>query len=321
MSYQQLTILDRYQISAMEQVGHSQSIIAETVGCDKSTISRELSRNKGQRGYRPKQAQEKTEKRREEAIRFPRFTDLIHDMVVILVLEKWSPEQISGWLKKEVVGEISHERIYQFIREDKYQGGDLYTHLRQGSKKRRKKYGSKSSTRGQIKDRVSISKRPKVVDKKKRVGDWEGDSVVSRNNSTSLVTLVERKTKFTLIGRVPDRKAPTVERAMKDVMKPYKKHSYTITLDNGKEFANHQGVSKGLGVNIFFADPYSSWQRGLNENTNGLIRQYFPKKTDFKKVSDEEVLRVQEDLNNRPRKSLNFQTPKEAWFTTVGSSP
>ena len=165
MGYQQLTEEKRYHIYGLNQAGFNQSEIAERIGCDKSTISRELFRNRGGKGYRPKQAQELADSRRAEAPRFIRFTDRIHDLVVMLLFEKWSPEQISGWLKKDGI-KISHERIYQFIREDKENGGDLYKHLRQSSKKRRRKYGSKTSTRGQIKDRVPISKRPKVVDKK-----------------------------------------------------------------------------------------------------------------------------------------------------------
>jgi transposase, IS30 family len=320
MSYQQLTVEDRYQIYSMNQVGFSQAMIGSHIGCDKSTVSRELSRNRGQKGYRPKQAHEKSVSRRKEAAQLYKFTEEVHFLVVYLLLEKWSPEQISGWLKKEFSIEISHERIYQFIREDKDTGGDLYSHLRQSSKRRRKKYGSKTAGRGQIKDRVSISERPKTVDKKQRIGDWEGDSVVSSNNSSSLVTLVDRKAKFTLIERVPNRLATTVEKAVKVAIKPHRKQSHTMTFDNGKEFANHKSISKGLGIKIYFADPYSSWQRGLNENTNGLIRQYFPKKTDFKKVSDEEVLKVQEALNSRPRKSLKFQTPNEVWAKTAQRS-
>lgn len=312
MGYQQLTKENRYHIYGLRQAGFSQSDIAASVGCNKSTVSRELSRNRGKRGYRPKQAQEKAERRRQEAPRSIKFDDLIHDLVVIHLLEKWSPEQISGWLKNEGF-EISHERIYQFIREDKAVGGDLYKNLRQSSKKRRKKYGSKATTRGQIKDRVPIEKRPKVVDRKKRVGDWEGDSVVSRNNSSSLVTLVDRKTKVILIERVSDRTAVTVETAIKGAMLPYKDHSHTMTFDNGKEFSNHKEISEVLDIDVYFAAPYCSWQRGLNENTNGLIRQYFPKKTDFRKINDDDVFRVQEALNNRPRKSLNYQTPKEVW--------
>ena len=311
MSYQQLTTEDRYHIYGLKQGGFNQTEIAKKIGFHKSTISRELSRNKGQKGYRPKQAQEKTQRRREEAPRAVKFTDEIHDLVVMHLVERWSPEQISGWLKANKVTEISHETIYNFIRDNKDQGGELYKFLRQSSKKRRKKYASKASRKGRIKNRVPISKRPKVVEKKNRIGDWEGDTVVSSHNSSSLVTLVDRKSKTTLVSRVENREAATVEEAVVALMKPFKGMSHTITFDNGKEFANHESIAKRLGLDIYFADPYSSWQRGLNENTNGLLRQYFPKNTDFKKVGKKDVMRAQRDLNLRPRKSLDYRVPND----------
>lgn len=311
MGYQQLTQEDRYHIYGLKQAGFNLSEIASQLGIHKSSVSREVRRNSGERGYRPKQAQEKSDERRWAAEKAIKFTPEIHDLVVFHILEDWSPEQISGWIYKEGLVKISHERIYQFIWDDKENGGDLYKHLRHGSRKRRTKYGKKSALRGQIKERVSISERPAEVDKKVRTGDWEGDTVVSRQSKSAVVTLVERKTKATLIKKVPNRTSKSVEEAVVDLLKPYKKQVLTITFDNGKEFANHQAISKALKADIYFADPYSSWQRGLNENTNGLLRQYFPKKTDFAKVSDDALRDAQNKLNHRPRKSLDFQAPSD----------
>jgi IS30 family transposase len=309
--YEQLSQEERYQIHAYRQAGFSNIEIGRKLKRNKSTIGREIFRNKGLRGYRPKQAQEFCEERHQNKEKMISFTNEVHDFVVTLLVEKWSPEQISGWLSKKEICNISHQKIYDFVREDRDSGGDLYKNLRQSNKKRRKRYGSKSTTRGQIKDRTPITERPLVVEMKERVGDWEGDTVVGKDHKGFIVTLVDRKSKITLIEKVEDKSERTVTKAVINALRPYKSQTHTITFDNGKEFAGHKEIAKALNAAVYFAKPYASYERGLNENTNGLIRQWAPKKTDFRDLDDDFFDEVQDALNSRPRKTLNYQTPWE----------
>ena len=227
------------------------------------------------------------------------------------------PEQISGTLAEQEKIHISHETIYQHVWADKYAGGTLFKHLRWSRRKRHKRYG-KHDQRGQIRNRVSIDERPQVVAQKTRIGDWEVDTIIGTRHKGALVTAVERKTKFTCIKQVPDRKANTVTQALSDMLSPYKNRVLTITVDNGKEFASHQKIAQALGAAVYFAHPYHAWERGLNENTNGLIRQYFPKNSDLTTPNTTKVRFVQNRLNNRPRKSLNFKTPVELFLKKKG---
>jgi len=309
-TYQQLTYEQRCQISALKKSGCRQRKIAETIETSQSTVSRELARNAGVRGYRHKQAQERTEWRCAEA---SQPTEMTPDMITLIESKlriEWSPEQISGWLLYEQELLISHESIYLHIWADKHAGGDLFTHLRQQGKKYDKRRNGKS-TRGQIKNRVSIDDRPQVVDDKSRIGDWEIDTVIGKGHSGALVTIVERVTKLTVSTRVNSKSAEDVTQATIALLKPFENVVHTITADNGKEFAYHEKISKALSAEVYFAHPYSSWERGLNENTNGLLRQYFPKNTDFKKVEQIEVKRALRRLNSRPRKDLDFKTPAQ----------
>ena len=210
---------------------------------------------------------------------------------------------------------ISPEWIYRYIYADKALGGDLHSHLR-GQKPYRKRYAGGQDRRGQLKDRVSIDERPAVVDRKGRLGDWEGDTIIGRKHQGVLVSLVERKSSFTLIDKVTRKTAAQVRDAATGLLEPLKDLVHTLTLDNGKEFAYHEDIAQSLEAEIFFAHPYSSWERGLNENTNGLIRQYFPKKHDFATITDEEIAEVVHRLNHRPRKKLGFKTPYEVFFNT-----
>lgn len=310
MSYTRLTLDERYQIYGLLKSGMSVKKIAKEMDRSNATISRELKRNKGKRGYRPEQAHKKAMKRFDTIPKHIKMTSDMIKRIEKLIREKWSPDQISGRLKREKIF-ISHERIYQHILEDKENGGDLHTHLR-WQKKRRKRYGTKSDDeRGQIKDRVSIEKRPKVVDEKKRVGDWEGDLVIGKNHKGGLVTLVDRSTKKSKIKKIESKHANEVSDCASNCLKG--QVAKTITLDNGKEFSDHKKIAKKTNAKIYFAHPYSSWERGLNENTNGLIRQYFPKKTNFSKVAASDVKRVEDALNNRPRKILDYLTPNEVY--------
>jgi IS30 family transposase len=311
MNYHHITQEERYQIYAYKQTGKKPSEIAGILKRDKSTIYRELSRNTGKRGYRPKQAQELSLERHKLKPKKIKLTEPVVALIKEKIILDWSPEQISGRLLNEDGVEISHETIYQYILRDKRAGGDLYTHLR-CQKKNRKRYGTKDSDkRGKIKDRVSIESRPKIVDDKARKGDWEGDLVIGKNHKRALVTLVDRKTKKTKIAIVDSKHALPVSLAVIDLLKDETK--YTITFDNGKEFAEHKVMKAQTGAMIYFAHPYSSWERGLNENTNGLIRQYFPKGSCFEHITSVDVKKVEEILNNRPRKTLGFCTPNEVY--------
>ncbi|AGH46948.1 integrase catalytic subunit [Paraglaciecola psychrophila 170] len=222
---------------------------------------------------------------------------------------KWSPEQVSGWLREDQSIDISYETIYQHIWSDKKNGGYLFQHLRRKGKAYQSRSKDKQAGRGFIKNRISIDERPHVVDDKSRMGDWEIDLVIGKGHSGALVTIVERKTSFTVSRRVDDKSAKTVTAATIASLAPFKSAVLTITADNGKEFAYHEQMTERLKCDVYLADPYCSWQRGLNENTNGLLRQYWPKSTDFKKVSQSAVQDVIVNLNNRPRKKLNYKKP------------
>jgi len=311
--YSQLTDVQRYQIEALKKAEKDQKTIASIIGVSASTISRELKRNTGQRGYRPKQAHSKALKRRKEAAKVIKMTTSVITLIETKIQLDWSPEQVSGWLNKAHDISISHERIYQHVREDKRQGGTLYKHLRYSHKKRKKQYGGKDK-RGQIKNRVSIDERPEIVAQKTRIGDWEIDTVIGKNHQGALVTIVDRVSRFTLIKKVSSKHADVVTAATIDLLKPYMDKTWTITADNGKEFAGHEILAEQLNASVYFAHPYHSWERGLNENTNGLIRQYFTKGSSFVDITHEQVEEVMRKLNHRPRKALNYKTPHEVFF-------
>jgi IS30 family transposase len=314
MAYQQLTLEERTMIYAFCKVEYSITEIADELGRHKSTISRELTRNTGWRGYRPKQADEINRERRQTAHKAVKWTPEIEDEITMLLKEKWSPEQISEWLKKQKSISISHQRIYQFVEEDKVSGGDLYKKLRQGNRKRRKKYGKNTTKRGQIQNRVPISKRPGYIEKRSTTGHWEGDTIIGKNHKKAMITLVERKYGFTVIKKVESKNSESVAENICEALSQYKDQVKSITFDNGLEFAAHEMISKTLKCKIYFADPYSSYQRGSNENTNGLIRQYFPKGSDFDEYSKKDVRRAMNSLNCRPRKRLDFCTPMELFI-------
>jgi IS30 family transposase len=311
LAHKHLTQQNRYHIYALKKAGNNNSEIAKDLGVDKSTISRELSRNSGQKGYRPAQANDLACLRKENASTPSKMTVELMMIITHYLEEKWSPEQISGWLLKNKNISISHESIYQFILADKISGGTLWLNLR-WQKKRKKRYGTKShDRRGQIKNKVSIEKRPKIVDKKIRIGDWEGDLVIGKNHKKALVTLVDRKSKKVKIAKVESKNAVVVRTAICNLLK--NETVFTATFDNGKEFTQHELIAKKLEVKVYFAHPYSSWERGLNENTNGLIRQYFSKGSSFENITDKDVQFAEDALNNRPRKTLGFCTPNEIY--------
>ena len=308
--YQQLTPEKRYMLSALKQEGCSMRKIGEHIGVHYSTISRELCRNHSTRGYRPATAQRKAMSRRQQARKPEKLTPEVKHLLSSYLKKHWSPEQIAGRLKLEGILEISHETIYKYIRNNKDNGGQVYKCLRR-KKPYRKKYGSLS--RHALDSRISIDERPKIVDNKSRIGDWEVDTIVSRQDKAVLVTLVDRMSKYTLIGMVENKGSMLVAKRITSLFRKQKSKVHTITADNGNEFACHQRISKHLNADFFFAHPYSSWERGLNENTNGLIRQYFPKKTSLKNITRDRLKQVMSNINNRPRKTLGYRTPKEVF--------
>ena len=311
MRYKQLTHEERYQISVLLKAGLNQTQIAMMLERHKSTIRREITRNTGMRGYRPKQAQHLADERRASKVR-PRINLIVWKDVRKLIVEDWSPEQISLWLSVEKGISVSHEWIYQYILQDKHCGGSLYRHLR-CKKQRRKRYGS-YNRRGQLIDRISIDERPRVVDSRSRIGDWELDTIIGKNHKQAIVSLTERKTRFTLIQKVKRKTAQCVTEAIINLLTPFSDQVHTLTSDNGKEFADHKTIAYKLKAKFYFAHPYASWERGLNENTNGLIRQYFPKKRDFKTITQKEINRAMDKLNNRPRKCLGIKTPNQVFL-------
>ena len=311
-TYNQLTSEQRYQISALKRIGHSQTEIAKELEVHKSTISRELSKNTGERGYRARQAHEKARERRAKATPTKRISAETWEEVEEKLRQDWSPEQVSGWLEKRQEMRISHEWIYQHILADQQANGDLYTHLRQYGK-RRKRYG-KHDRRGKLPDRVSIEERPQIVEQRERLGDWEIDTLVGKGHRGALVSLVERKSRYTLLLPVAQRLANLVADATISLLLPLAGFVHTITGDNGKEFAEHVRIAETLQANFYFAHPYSAWERGTNENTNGLVRQYFPKTTDFSRIAFSETKTAVDRLNHRPRKCLDFRSPFEVFF-------
>lgn len=310
MSYTQLTREQRYQIYALKKAAHNQTGIAAILGVHKSTIGRELARNSGRRGYRPKQAHELSEARKLAAYR-PRISAETWALVEKLLRQEWSPEQIAGRLKLEGQTAVSHERIYQHIYADKRRGGMLHGCLR-CRKQRRKRYG-RHSRRGQIPHRVSIEARPRIVDAKRRVGDWEADTIVGAAHRGAILSLVERKSKLVRLKKVERNTAEAVAAAGLALLGAVAARVHTITSNNGREFSHHERIAEGLSARFYFAHPYSSWERGLNENTNGLVRQYFPKKSDFSKITDRQIEKAEARLNNRPRKTLGYKTPNEVF--------
>ena len=312
-SYTQLTREQRYQISALLKMEHDHTIIAGLLHVNKSTVGREVSRNRGLRGYRPSQADQKASDRRKK----PRRMECIQwDEVDAQLRQDWSPEQVSSRLKKRGCKSVSHEWIYQHILADKRSGGDLYRHLR-CQKQRRKRYGH-YDRRGTLPNRVSIDKRPEIANNRQRLGDWELDTVVGKRHQQAIVTLTERKSRLALIRKVDQRTAQAVKDAILVLLQPLAAYTHTLTSDNGKEFALHQQIAEQLHAVFFFAHPYSAWERGANENMNGLLRQYFPKKLNFKTITDDQITFAMNRLNNRPRKTLAFRTPFEV-FSEISS--
>ena len=313
--YKQLTSEQRYTINLLLQSKTKPSDIAKAINVNPSTVSREIRRNSGSRGlYNWETAQANAVRtKRKKPGNHSVDDDIKEEAKRLLVTEQWSPEQISGALAREGK-HISHETIYRMIRNDKAKGGTLYKSCRHRLKHRARPVGGR---RISIPNRTSISERPKEADGK-RFGDFEMDTIVGRGNHGAIVTLIERSTNMLFMRKLKRGKnAKELARAVIHLLSPFKGHIKSITTDNGTEFACHETISKSLGVKIYFADPYSSWQKGGIENANGLIRQYVPKSLTFESVSQQQITKYSKKINMRPRKKLKFRTPRECFYKQI----
>ena len=313
--YKQLTSEQRYTISVLLQNRTKQKEIAKAINVSPSTVSREIRRNSGVRGrynWETAQANAVQTKRRKPG-NHSINKEVMEEARHLLVTEQWSPEQISGVLAKD--GKyISYETIYRMIRKDKAEGGTLYKHCRHKLKRRARPVGGR---RISIPNRTSISERPAEVDGK-RFGDFEMDTIVGRGNHGAIVTLIERSTSMLFMRKLKKGKnAKELARTVIHLLSPFKEHVKSITTDNGTEFACHEMIGKSLGVTIYFADPYASWQKGAIENANGLIRQYVPKTETFEHVSHQQITKYSKKINIRPRKKLEFKTPQECFYEQI----
>ena len=313
--YKQLTSEQRYTISVLLQNRTKQKEITEAINVSTSTVSREIRRNSGVRrhyNWETAQANAVQTRRRKPGNRSV-DKDVMEEAKCLLITEQWSPEQISGVLAKD--GKyISHETIYRMIRKDKAEGGTLYKHCRHKLKHRTRPVGGK---RISIPNRTSISERPNEADGK-RFGDFEMDTIVGRGNHGAIVTLIERSTNMLFMRKLKNGKnAKELARTVIHLLSPFKDHIKSITTDNGTEFACHEVIAKSLGVTIYFADPYASWQKGAIENANGLIRQYVPKKETFEHISQQQITKYSKKINMRPRKKLDFKTPQDCFYELI----
>ena len=318
-TYKTIQYEHRILIAHYIKDGKNKSEIARLLSFDRSVITREIQRNCSSGSYHlynAKQAQNRCIERSKFKGRKPLIIEDVKKKIDKLLEEKWSPEQIAGRTKKEGKMIASHETIYAYIYQDKKAGGNLYSNLRQTHRTRRKRRNS-NKKRGMIKDRISIHDRPKIIETRTRIGDWEGDTIVGKNHKSAIATLVDRTSKETKIIKLPLKTAKKTAQQINKKMSKSKTPVLSITFDNGKEFAEHKKIAKKLDTEIFFADPYSAYQRGTNENTNGLIRQYLPKGTDFNLITHYDLIKIENSLNNRPRKSLDYLTPNEYIYKPV----
>lgn len=310
MNYKHLSQTERYQIYSLMKARHTITEIAQLLGRNKSTISRELRRNAGDRGYRPTQACEVALKRSESCRNASTIAPWVKEQADALLRLQWSPEQIAGKLP------VSHETLYQHVYAEKKNGGNLWKNLR-CQKQKRKRYASGRDRRGQIPNRRPLSERPAHIEDRKQIGHWECDTVIGANHKQAIVTVVERKSGYAVIAKVSNKTADLVGAAIITMLKPFEAKVKTLTYDNGKEFCGHAKIDEALGSTGYFARPFASWERGSNENFNGLLRQYVPKKRLMENITDEEIKMIENRLNNRPRKRLGFKTPAEVFHQSL----
>jgi len=313
--YTHLTPEERYQIYALMKAGHPQAEIAAHLGRSPSTVSRELSRNRSLRGYRPQQAQETARHRARRCRTRPRITARQWAAVAELVRRQWSPQQVADRADLEGTLAISPESIYRFVYAEKRAGGELWRHLR-GRRHYRRRYGAGRACRGRIPGRIGIEHRPAAVERRDRIGHWEADTVHGRGRRGAVLSLVERRSRFTRMAKLPRATAQAVRDGACRRLRPIADRVDSLTADNGMEFAAHRRIAADLKADFYFADPYAAWQRGTNENTNGLIRQYLPKTRDLTTVTGPEIRKIENRLNHRPRKCLGYLTPHEVFHNT-----
>lgn len=311
-----LTLSDREVLAQRHAAGGHPADIAQALGCHVRTIYRELKRNATEDQYYPARAQVLADGRRRVSKQPWKLEDTELGRYVRDKLGKyWSPQQLSGRLEMDYrdrpAMRVSPQAVYEWIERDKAGGGGWHTYLRQSHRKRRKRYGSREN-RGRIANRVGIEHRPPEVEAKRRLGDWESDTIAGSGGPSCLASHVDRVSKYTVLAKLPDGRARSLNAG---TARAFGRHGdlprHTTTADNGKEFAAHASLSKQMGWSVYFANPYRAWERGLNENTNGLVRQFFPKGLDLACVTGQDVRRVEQLLNHRPRKSLNYRTPAE----------
>jgi IS30 family transposase len=315
VTYRQITRDERYTISLCRAQGMKVREIADFIGRPRSTIYRELARNRSRDGcYRYTKAQEMTNGRRCRSRQVRRIGPAELAVVEHFIREDFSPEQVSGYLSKECILSISHETIYRHIWEDKRCGGDLYRHLRGSRKKRLKRYG-RNDSRGRLAGKRKIDERPPEAENRVRVGDWEADTVMGSGDQHCVLTLVERKTGYVAIGKLEKRTTEALNKRAVSLIRAQERAVHTVTADNGTEFHGYKSIEKATGVAFYFATPHHAWERGTNENTNGLIRQYLPKGKSMAQVGQRDCNRIAAKLNNRPRKRLGFRTPRECYET------
>jgi transposase, IS30 family len=314
MTYRQLTLGERYMLAALRKQGLNQSQIARSLGRHRSSICREIGRNSSRADgrYRAFTAQERTNGRRSRSRRNLRFTARDFALVDELLRRQWSPEQVSGHLGRTGQLRISHETIYRHVWRDKREGGLLYTHLRGARKRRRKRYKSYDS-RGRLAGKRLISQRPAVVERRRQLGHWEIDTVIGSGSKDCIVSLVERKTGLLLIGKLEDRTTESLNRRVIHLIRRHGGVFKSITSDNGTEFHDYRRIEERTETTFYFATPYHSWERGSNENANGLIRQYLPKGASMAGLSQPQCNAIAHKLNTRPRKRLGFKTPLECY--------
>jgi len=314
MPYRQITSGERYAIAALKRQGLSLRAIARSLRRSPSTISREIRRNRRpDGGYRAFTACEHTSARRKRSRRNSHFSPAEWQLVEQLLSLDWSPEQVAGWLARCGLLSISYETIYLHIWRDKRSGGLLWRHLRQAGKQRRKRYGAYDS-RGRLAGKRHISQRPAEVERRGVVGHWEIDTMKGDSQARhSVITLVERKTGYLQIGKLERHTAETAARRCIELIARQRGQVATITADNGTEFHNYGEIEAATGTLFYFATPHHSWERGTCENTNGLIRQYLPKRQSMAHVSQGDCDAIARKLNSRPRKRLGYRTPKECY--------
>jgi IS30 family transposase len=315
MTYHQITVAERYSLGLLRQRGQSAAAIARVLGRHRSTVRREVRRNRTHHdgGYRPQLADWYARGRRSRSRRNAQFTTADWARVEALVREDWSPEQIAGWLRRHGQLHISHETIYRRIWVDQQAGGTLYLHLRGARKQKRKRYGAYDS-RGRLAGKRPIATRPPGAAHRSRLGHWEGDTLLGAGQAgPCVITLLERKSGFVLVGQVARRTAPFVNRRLHQLIRRQPRPVRTITVDNGTEFHSYAALEAHLPTRFYFATPHHAWERGTNENTNGLLRQYLPKGQSMAHLSQHDCNRIAAKLNRRPRKRLGYRTPEECY--------